>query len=215
MIEGIKTTIPLHRRILDDADFPSAVAGGVTSCFTNSGQSCNAPTRMLVPAARHAEAVAIAKTAAEKVTVGDPFAEKLLIEASLELIDSGLVEGLQDLGGWPERDTAYRFAEYAAVVAGALGDRVTDVRPSKRLVESPAVILESDKFMTSTMRRLMKSMKKEGEASPAAQHDLEINPAHPIMARLEQIRQTDPALATKVAEQILDNARVAAGLLEA
>ncbi|MDB6112497.1 MAG: molecular chaperone HtpG [Pedosphaera sp.] len=95
-----------------------------------------------------------------------------------------------------------------------LGDRITEVRASKRLVESPAVILESDKFMTSTMRRLMKSMKKEGEASPDAQHDLEINPAHPIMARLDQIRQTDPALATKVAEQILDNARVAAGLLE-
>jgi beta-glucosidase len=37
-----------------------------------------------------------------------------------------LPQGLQDLGGWPERDTAYRFAEYAAVVAGALGDRVTD-----------------------------------------------------------------------------------------
>ena len=36
--------------ILDDADFPTAVAGGVTGCFTNSGQSCNAPTRMLVPA---------------------------------------------------------------------------------------------------------------------------------------------------------------------
>ncbi|MDP9842317.1 GH1 family beta-glucosidase [Streptosporangium lutulentum] len=37
-----------------------------------------------------------------------------------------LPQALQDLGGWPERDTAYRFAEYASVVAGALGDRVTD-----------------------------------------------------------------------------------------
>ena len=51
--------------ILDDADFQTAVAGGVTGCFTNSGQSCNAPTRMLVPAAGMAEAVAIAKAAAE------------------------------------------------------------------------------------------------------------------------------------------------------
>ena len=55
--------------ILDDADLETAVAGGVQSCFMNSGQSCNAPTRMLVPRARHAEAVAIAKAAAE-ATVG-------------------------------------------------------------------------------------------------------------------------------------------------
>ena len=59
--------------ILDDADFQTAVAGGVTGCFTNSGQSCNAPTRMLVPASRQAEAIAIAKAAAEKMKVGDPF----------------------------------------------------------------------------------------------------------------------------------------------
>src|SRR5204862_7655258 len=49
--------------ILDDADLKRAVEGGVRHCFTNSGQSCNAPTRMLVPRARHAEAVAIAKAA--------------------------------------------------------------------------------------------------------------------------------------------------------
>src|SRR5262245_1136266 len=51
--------------ILEDADLQRAVEGGVRTCFTNSGQSCNAPTRMLVPRSRHAEAVAIAKAAAE------------------------------------------------------------------------------------------------------------------------------------------------------
>src|SRR3954471_18019583 len=59
--------------ILDDADFQTAVAGGVNGCFMNSGQSCNAPTRMLVPANRQAEAVGIAKAAAEDTKVGDPF----------------------------------------------------------------------------------------------------------------------------------------------
>jgi aldehyde dehydrogenase (NAD+) len=58
--------------ILDDADLQRAVEGGVRSCFLNSGQSCNAPTRMLVPRQRQAEAVAIAKAAAEKVKVGSP-----------------------------------------------------------------------------------------------------------------------------------------------
>jgi aldehyde dehydrogenase (NAD+) len=59
--------------ILDDADFKTAVAGGVQNCFMNSGQSCNAPTRMLVPQSRHAEALAIAKATAESIKVGDPF----------------------------------------------------------------------------------------------------------------------------------------------
>ena len=58
--------------ILPDADFARAVRKGVEGCFGNSGQSCDAPTRMLVPAGRHDEALAIAKTAAEKFKVGDP-----------------------------------------------------------------------------------------------------------------------------------------------
>ncbi|WP_454717957.1 aldehyde dehydrogenase family protein [Caulobacter segnis] len=58
--------------ILDDADFARAVGGGVASVMMNSGQSCNAPTRMLVPGARMDEVIAIAKAAAEGHTVGDP-----------------------------------------------------------------------------------------------------------------------------------------------
>ena len=61
--------------ILDDADFESAITGGARHCFNNSGQSCNAPTRMLVPESRHDEAKEIAKQAAETTKVGDPFAE--------------------------------------------------------------------------------------------------------------------------------------------
>jgi aldehyde dehydrogenase (NAD+) len=58
--------------ILEDADLAKAVTGGTTHCFNNSGQSCNAPTRMLVPLERMAEATAIAKTVADKTKVGDP-----------------------------------------------------------------------------------------------------------------------------------------------
>jgi aldehyde dehydrogenase (NAD+) len=58
--------------LLADCDFEASVKSGVLSCFSNSGQSCDAPTRMLVPAERHDEALAIAKTAAESLTVGDP-----------------------------------------------------------------------------------------------------------------------------------------------
>ena len=62
--------------ILDDADFARMVKRGVRACFNNSGQSCNAPTRMLVPRARLDEAVAIAKETADATVVGDPQGEK-------------------------------------------------------------------------------------------------------------------------------------------
>jgi len=61
-----------------------------------------------------------------------------------------------------------------------LGDKVNEVRASQRLVESPAVVVDADKFMTANMRRMMKAMKQDGPELPAAKHDLEINPAHPI-----------------------------------
>ncbi|MSU22145.1 MAG: molecular chaperone HtpG [Pedosphaera sp.] len=95
-----------------------------------------------------------------------------------------------------------------------LGDRVAEVRISKRLVESPAVIVDADQFMTGSMRRILKSMGQEGDAASAAKQDLEFNPQHLMIVRLEKMRHADAPLAAKVAEQILDNAKVAAGLLE-
>jgi len=95
-----------------------------------------------------------------------------------------------------------------------LGDKINEVRVSQRLVDSPAVVVDSDKFMTASMRRILKAMKQDGPDLPATKHDFEINPAHPLIVRLEAIRQKDATLAGSVAEQILDNARVAAGLLE-
>ncbi|MCI0745177.1 MAG: molecular chaperone HtpG [Verrucomicrobia subdivision 3 bacterium] len=95
-----------------------------------------------------------------------------------------------------------------------LGDRVGEVRVSQRLVESPAVIVEADKHLTSTMRRILKAAKRSGDTAELGKQDLEINPRHPILLRLEKMRQEDAALAAKVAEQVLDNARVAAGLLD-
>jgi betaine-aldehyde dehydrogenase len=61
--------------ILDDADLAKAVQSGVNECYLNSGQTCSALTRMLVPQSRYDEAVQLAKAAAEKFSVGDPMAE--------------------------------------------------------------------------------------------------------------------------------------------
>ena len=58
--------------VLDDADFAANVAKGVTGMMVNSGQTCSATSRMLVPKARMSEAISVAKQAAASVTVGDP-----------------------------------------------------------------------------------------------------------------------------------------------
>ncbi len=95
----------------------------------------------------------------------------------------------------------------------ALGDKVREVRVSQRLVDSPAVVVDSDKYMTSTMRRMLKAAGKGSELGSSTP-DLEINPRHTIISRLASERQTDAELARVVTAQLLDNARVAAGLLE-
>jgi molecular chaperone HtpG len=103
----------------------------------------------------------------------------------------------------------------ANFVKETLGDRVGEVRASKRLVGSPAVAVESDTHMTTTMRRMMKMMRRDGDAElPESKPDLELNPDHPMIVRLQQTLDASPDLAKQVAEQIFDNALVAAGLLE-
>jgi len=88
--------------ILDDADFAQSISRDVFGMCTNSGQSCNAPTRMLVPDSRMDEAAAIAKGAAEQVKVGDPNAADTTIgpvvsdvqyEKIQNLIQKGIDEG--------------------------------------------------------------------------------------------------------------------------
>jgi molecular chaperone HtpG len=126
-----------------------------------------------------------------------------------EKAELNLSEAKKD--GALSEDSAKTLAQW---IKETLGDKVSEVRVSQRLVESPAVVVDPDKSMTASMRRIMKAMKKEDQADAPLKHDLEINPAHPIMARLDAMRQKDAALAASVAEQVLDNARVAAGLLE-
>jgi aldehyde dehydrogenase (NAD+) len=88
--------------ILPDADFETAVTKGVQGCFGNTGQSCDAPTRMLVPRERHDEALKIAKVAAEAFKTGDPKAadtdlgpvvSQMQYDKIQRLIQSGIDEG--------------------------------------------------------------------------------------------------------------------------
>ena len=96
--------------ILDDADLDATVTAGVRNVFTNSGQSCNAPTRMLVQRKSHDRAVEVAATVANSMRVGDPFADgtmlgpvvsKVQFDKIQRLIEAGIKEGAQLAAGGP------------------------------------------------------------------------------------------------------------------
>ncbi len=97
--------------ILDDADFDKAVKQGVQECFRNTGQSCNAPTRMLVPSSKMSEAVATAKQTAEGTQVGDPFAEDTSVGPLASKVQFDKVQRLIKVG----------IEEGAHLVAGGIG----------------------------------------------------------------------------------------------
>lgn len=98
--------------LLPDVDFNTAVTKGVLGMMGNSGQSCNAPTRMFVPADRHEEVKAIAKAAAETVIVGPVSDERTTIGPVVNetqfnkiqrLIEAGIKEGAELVTGGPGR----------------------------------------------------------------------------------------------------------------
>ena len=97
--------------LLDDADFERAVQQSVLHVFQNSGQSCNAPTRMLVPASRLEEVEAIAKRVGAAVVVGDPTSAKTFLGPVVSKLQFERVEGYIEKG----------IAEGAKLVMGGTG----------------------------------------------------------------------------------------------
>ncbi len=97
--------------ILDDENFAANVSGGVSSMMLNSGQTCSAPSRMLVPNSRMQEAIEIAKASAEQVTVGDPTGDVYMgpvvsekqFDSIQRLIHIGIEEGAEVIAGGPGR----------------------------------------------------------------------------------------------------------------
>ena len=147
------------------------------------------------------------------------FEEKSFISADADGIDLEAIA--------PETDTDKEDALAADAVEGLcafikekLGKDVSEVAASDRLVGSPAMIVNGDKMMTTQMRKMMKAMQQQqpgGDASAMGAEPpvkLQINPRHMLVKNLANLRGSDEALAGLIIEQLLDNARVAAGLLE-
>lgn len=96
----------------------------------------------------------------------------------------------------------------------ALGDKVGDVLVSKRLVDAPAMIVNQDGYMTSTMERVLSASKQDqgmfgGESS---KKNLEVNVSNPLVQQLVDLQKNDADFAKEVVEQIFDNAMLQAGL---
>ena len=94
---------------------------------------------------------------------------------------------------------------------GAAGPQTVTV--GNRLVGSPVAALNADKYSMPGMRAMMRAMNKDGAEPPAAVH-FELNPRHALVKRLDTLRDKDAETAKLLAEQLYDNALLAAGLLD-
>ena len=132
--------------ILDDANFEGSIRAGVDSCMSNTGQSCNAPTRMLVPASRKDDAYSIAKDAAEKVIAGDPKKEETTIGPLVSdvqykkvqnLIQKGIDEGAELLIGGTGKPDGLEKGYYAKPTV--FGNVENDMAISKEEIFGPVL----------------------------------------------------------------------------
>ena len=95
-----------------------------------------------------------------------------------------------------------------------LGEKVKEVKPSTRLVDSPAMIVNVDGMMTSSMERIMMAQgAPEEQLAMGGKKDMEINPASPLIKKLADLRVKNEDFAKDVVEQIFDSAMIQAGLL--
>jgi TNF receptor-associated protein 1 len=119
---------------------------------------------------------------------------------------------LEDAAAEGESLSAEETEKLCAFLKDELGDRVTEVSSGKRLVDSPIIALVPEDGMTPQMRRMMKAMDENFKDEVKVQ--LEINPRHSLVRKLSEARESNPEVAGLVARQLLDNALIAAGLLD-
>jgi aldehyde dehydrogenase (NAD+) len=134
--------------ILPDADIDGAVSLGVAAAFRNLGQSCSAPTRMIVPRVRLPEIEAIAKRAAAQLVVGDPLSEttthgaianRAQFDRIQTMIDVGISEGAKLLIGGPNRPGGLNVGFYARPTI--FSDVLTSMRIAQEEVFGPVLCI--------------------------------------------------------------------------
>lgn len=94
-----------------------------------------------------------------------------------------------------------------------LGARIQEVKASSRLVDSPAMIVNVDGFITSSMERVLKASGQDETFGMGTKKEMEINPSSPLIKRLAALKDGDAVFAADLVGQIYDNAMIQAGLL--
>jgi aldehyde dehydrogenase (NAD+) len=134
--------------LLPDVDFDRTVAAGVRNLLTNSGQSCSAPSRMLVPAQRMQEVAAIAKSVCERTVVGDPKVEGTQLGPLANraqwlkvqrLIEQGIEEGATLVCGGPGRPEGLEHGYYARPTVFA--DVSNDMTIAREEIFGPVLVI--------------------------------------------------------------------------
>ncbi len=182
----------------------------------------NGPTREIIEAGPYLEALKVRDM--EVIYTHEPvddfvltnlvqYKEKKLISADQTELDLPEIDQDKDSGADAAKLEGMELKNLLAFMKQALGDRVNEVRESKRLVDSPAVLINMEGGMTSSMQRVMQSLHKELGGAGLGQKALEINPGHKLIKELETLRQKDTDFATLAVEQIYDNTLIASGLL--
>jgi molecular chaperone HtpG len=144
------------------------------------------------------------------------FEEKNFVSADNDDIDLDAIapETDSDKGEALEASVSEALCSF---IKEKLGGEVSEVSASDRLVGSPAMIVNADKMMTAQMRKMMKAMQQKsggpdmGGEPPVK---LQVNPRHPLVKNLAGLYEGNGELAGLISQQLLDNARIAAGLLE-
>ena len=134
--------------ILDDVpDLEKSVKGGAGHCFLNSGQSCNAPTRMLVSSSNYDKAIEIAAATANATTVGDPnedhrlgpISNKTQYEKVLKMIEIGIEEGARLVAGGMEKPDGYEKGYY--VKPTVFADVTNDMTIAREEIFGPVLCI--------------------------------------------------------------------------
>ncbi len=129
-----------------------------------------------------------------------------LPESTESNVDAGTKESGEPL-------EAEALQQLCAWMKEILGERIAEVKASSRLVESPAMIVNVDGYMTSSMERLLKASGQSEAFGMGMKKDMELNAASPLIKKLAVLRASDASFAGDLVEQLYANAMIQAGLL--
>ncbi|KAG3259098.1 heat shock protein 75 kDa, mitochondrial [Ictidomys tridecemlineatus] len=143
------------------------------------------------------------------------FDKKKLISVETDIVvDQYKEEKFEDTSPASDRLSEKETEELMAWMRNALGSRVANVKVTLRLDTHPAMVTVLEMGAARHFLRMQQLAKTQEERAQLLQPTLEVNPRHMLIKKLSQLREQEPELAQLLADQIYDNAMIAAGLVD-